>query len=316
MKLRNVRILEQDEIKTLISMGDAILAMREAFPAISSGLAVAPLRINLPMDDVEANSLIMPVYVPGEPFYMVKTVSLNRRNPILGLPYIHSVIQVFDAKTGALAAILDGEYITGLRTGAGSALATSLLTNESSSVMAVFGTGPQAWFQVMGVLAVRPIEQVLVFSRNHDRRQAFIERIQDTFGIEAVEASMSQLKSAQIICTATPSLSPLFELHDCADEVHINAVGSYKPDMIEIPDKIVRDCFVVVDSRHAALAEAGDFAAAVRDGLFDDKASCIELGELLNLKLTPESKWSLFKSVGNAVQDFYCVKKLWPLIRR
>ncbi len=316
MRLADIRALNRAEIEQALTMADAFVAMRSAFRAISSRNAIAPIRINLPLEDQEANCLVMPVYVPGYPFYIVKTVSLNRRNIAQGMPLIHAAIQVFCANTGVLRALLDGEYITGLRTGAGSAVATDILASPDASTLAVFGTGPQAWFQIMGILEVRAIKQIMIYGRDPAKTSAFAERVRAHFKLRtSVESNLNKLKQADIICTATTSQSPLFRSTDIKRGVHINAIGAYKPDMIEIAGTVLRESLVVVDSREAALKEAGDIVKAVLDGTVSKPHCGLELGDLLLGQEVPASNFTVFKSVGNAVQDFYCVALLWPHIQ-
>ncbi|MEQ1821291.1 MAG: ornithine cyclodeaminase [Fimbriimonadaceae bacterium] len=315
MSLSGIVTLERAAIEPLLRMPDACVAVKSAFKAISSRNAVVPPRINLPLDDQSANSLVMPVYVSGYPFYIVKIVSLNPRNAKLDQPLIHSVIQVFCSQTGRLLALLDGEYITGLRTGAGSAVATDLLASDSADTLAIFGSGPQAWFQVMGVLEVRAIKRVMVFGRDPAKTKAFSNRLSDHFRVKAwPETNLGKLRDAQVICTATTSQSPLFRSSDVSPGTHINAVGAYKPDMAEIAATVLQDSLVVVDSRETALREAGDLVRAIQDGIVSKPHCGTEIGELLLHNEIPQRRMSVFKSVGNAAQDFYCVAVLWPKI--
>lgn len=296
-------------------MADACVAMRSAFRAISSRNAAAPMRINLALEGKDANCLVMPVYVAGYPFCIVKTVSLNQRNQSRGKPLVQSLIQVFCAETGVLLALLDGDHITGVRTGAGSAVATDLLSPGSAETLAVFGSGPQAWFQVMGVLEVRAIKRIMVYGRDLSKTRTFADRVAKHFGVKThAETNLGKLKQADVICTATTSQSPLFRSSDLKPGVHINAIGAYKPDMIEIPATVLRDSLVVVDSREAALKEAGDIVKAILDGTVSKPHCGLELGELLLGQEIPRNNSTVFKSVGNAVQDFYCVALVWPRI--
>ena len=156
--------LNRDQINDLISMKEAIGAMKTAFSQLSSGEAVVPPRLSLNIPDKNATSVVMPAYAIGSPYYTVKILSVNYSNPDKGLPLIHGVGQVFDAENGEHVANLDGASVTEIRTGAASGLATDLLAQESAKVCAVFGTGVQASSHIEAVLEVRPIEKIIVFS--------------------------------------------------------------------------------------------------------------------------------------------------------
>jgi len=165
--------LNRDQINDLISMEEAIRAMKTAFAQLSSGEAVVPPRLSLDIPDKNATSLVMPAYATGSPYYTVKIVSVNYSNPDKGLPLIHGIVQVFDAENGKHIANLDGASITAIRTGAASGLATDLLAKENANVCAVFGTGVQAASHIEAVLEVRPIEKIIVFSRSKPSAEKF-----------------------------------------------------------------------------------------------------------------------------------------------
>ena len=165
--------LNRDQINDLISMKEAIGAMKTAFSQLSSGEAVVPPRLSLNIPDKNATSVVMPAYANGSPYYTVKILSVNYSNPDKGLPLIHGVVQVFDAENGEHVANLDGASVTAIRTGAASGLATDLLAKESANVCAVFGTGVQASSHIEAVLEVRPIEKIIVFSRSQSSAEKF-----------------------------------------------------------------------------------------------------------------------------------------------
>jgi len=298
--------ISADQIRSLITMEDAIKAMRSAFIQLSRGDALIPKRLSLSIPDKNAVALVMPVYALHSPYYTVKTVSINYANPQKGLPLIHAVVQVFDASKGNMIAIMDGESITAIRTGAASGLATDLLANKAAKVLAVFGTGVQARTQVEAVLAVRNIKKILVFSRTAEHTDSFCNWISDVFGIAAEGGQLALLNKADIICTATPSEKPLFDHNDLKSGVHINAVGSFQPHMQEVPAETVQIAKVVVDQKEACEQEAGDLIIPAREGQwsFDDLYG--ELGQVAGGEIPGREgpdEITLFKSVGNAIQD-------------
>jgi len=256
-------ILNKKQINKMVAMKEAIEAMKTAFVQLSNGEAIIPTRLSTDVPDKNAISLVMPAYSLDSPYYTIKVVSVNYSNPQKGLPLLHSSVQVFDASEGNMVATLDGESVTAIRTGAASGLATGMLAKKDAKVGAVFGTGVQAKSQVEAILAVKNLEKILVFSRNKESAELFCNLINDTFGIKASTGNKDSLKEADVICTATPSKKPLFEHGDLNLGVHINAIGSFKPHMQEIPVETVINSKVIVDKRETCTVEAGDLIIPV-----------------------------------------------------
>ena len=303
-------VLDKTQIKNLINMDEATIAMEKAFVQLSNGKAVVPKRLHTKVPGSDSTHLVMPAYAPDSPNYIVKTVSVNRLNPQRGLPLIHSTIQVFDSDKGQIIATLDGESITAIRTGATSGLATKTLANKEPGVGAIFGTGVQAQHQVEALVVAVGIKTFLVFSRSIESAQSFCNLIQKMFGIEATTGKLEQLKKANVICTATPSEKPLFDFEDISPGVHINAVGSYKPEMQEVGSGVVRNARVIVDSLEPCKAEAGDLIVPAKEGEWSLDMICGELGQAIQNKTVGRQRKSdvtLFKSVGNAIQDLVLV---------
>ena len=275
--------------------------------ALSSGQASVPLRMNLPLEEDGRRVLLMPVYSADHAQVGLKVVNLNPENPARGLPFIHAFVTVSDAETGAPLALMDGEYITSLRTGAGAGLATQTLSRPSSSVLAIFGTGIQAHTQVEAVCAVRSIQKIIVFGRSAEHTKAFVNKTAQVYGIHVTAADDPQeLREADIVCTATTSLTPVFLAEYLSCGTHINGIGSYRPDMTEIPAETVARATVVVDQREACLREAGDLIVPIQKGQFDASHIHAELGEILMGRAsgrTNDTEITFFKSVGNAIQD-------------
>ena len=303
----SIRVLSRKNITSAITMRQAIDLMRDGFVALSSGRASVPVRMNMPLEEHGGRSLFMPVYSPDHGQVGLKVVNLSPDNPDRGLPFIHAIVMVSDAQTGTPLALMDGEYITALRTGAGAGLATEVLSRPSSSVLAMFGTGVQANTQLEAICTVRPIKKVIVFGRSHENTEAFVKRAARRYDIKATYAKApEELAEADVVCTATTSLTPVFSAEHIAPGTHINGIGSYRPDMTEIPAQTVADAKVVVDQCEACLKEAGDLMVPICRGEFDESHIYAELGEVLMGNVegrTNDSEITFFKSVGNAIQD-------------
>jgi len=288
-------------------MKEAIRLMREGFVTLSSGHAKVPVRMNMPINENGVRALFMPVYSENHAQIGLKSITVNPDNPARDLPFIHAIVTLHDAQTGIPLALMDGELITSLRTGAGAGLATDLLARPESSVLAIFGTGVQAYTQVEAICSVRPITKILVFGRSPENTKTFIANIANRYEITVMDAqNSSDLAEADIICTATTSLTPIFSGEHLAPGTHINGIGSYRPDMTEIPVEVIARSKVVVDQREACLSEAGDLIIPIQQGHFNESHIHAEIGEILMNKAegrTSDSEITFFKSVGNAIQD-------------
>lgn len=299
------------DIRALVSMPDAIRLVRDAFRELSEGKASSPLRTPIPVPEREAISLFMPAAVPSASGLGLKVVSVFPHNRAQGKPSIYAIVCLIDPRDGAPLAVLDGTFLTALRTGAVSGAATELLAKPEARVLAMFGAGAQAYQQVRAVCAVRPIDEVRVISRTTAHAEEFARRLPAeapdvTAAVRVVTDPAEAVRGADVICTATPATQPLFADGDLAPGVHINAVGAYTPTMQEIPVETISRALVVVDERAAAWAEAGDLIIAKERGLFDETRVHAELGELASGSRPGRGsadQVTLFKSVGNAVQD-------------
>jgi len=305
-----LRVLSADDVRAALPMPDAILAMKDAYRQFSSGQADVPLRSRLEIPEMGGVSLFMPAFLHETGDLAVKAVSVFPRNSQRSLPTIHALVIAFDAHTGAPAALIEGAALTALRTGAASGAATDLLARPESSRLAVFGSGVQARTQIEAVCAVRPVHEVLVFSLDPEgaRRMAadLDGRTDSRARIRLADSAEEAVAQADVVCTATTSSTPVFPDRALSAGTHINAIGAYTPEMQEIDPATVARARIFVDSRRAALSEAGDLIQPIRQGLITEAAIVAELGEVVagtRPGRTGPDEITLFKSVGLAVQD-------------
>ena len=305
-------ILTADDVRKALPMEAAIGAMKQAYAALSTGKADVPLRTHLSIPHHEALSLFMPAYVQTDQAeaLAIKAVSLFPKNPSRGLAYIQAAVLVFEADTGRAIALLEGSSLTAIRTGAASGAAIDLLARPDSKVVAIFGAGTQGRTQLEAACTARKIETVFICDRDPEKAMGFAEEKKAKGSIpqdiRVAQSAKEAIESADIICTATTSKIPVFDDRDLRNGTHISAVGSYTPEMQEVPAESLQRAKIFVDSRSASLEEAGDLIQPIRAGLFDESHIHAELGEiLLGLKSGRESQEEItyFKSVGIAVQD-------------
>jgi ornithine cyclodeaminase/alanine dehydrogenase-like protein (mu-crystallin family) len=288
-------------------MPDAIGAMREAFAQLACGEVTLPTRTRIEASPGGA-ALVMPCHSAGQLLFSLKLATVFPGNPARGLPSIHSTVLLASGTTGATLAVIDGASLTAIRTGAASGLATDLLARQDASVAAVIGSGVQARTQLEAICCVRPIRMARVCSRKTDHARQFSQEMSARLGIPVVaaESPRDAVREADVVCTATSAASPVFDDGDLADGAHINAVGAFRPDMMEVPMDTVARARVVVDHRESAMEEAGDLLAPLRAGLVGRSIFDVELGDLLSGNApgrTAPEQVTLFKSVGVAIQD-------------
>jgi ornithine cyclodeaminase len=254
----------------------------------------------------------MPAFVQTESgdALAVKVVSLFPKNPDRGLALIQAAVLVLDADTGQAAALLEGSSLTAIRTGAGGGAAVDLLARPDSRVVAVFGAGTQGRTQLEAACSVRKIETAWVFDPNPERAEVFAEEMAGKGPIpgnlRAARSAGEALANADIVCTATTALTPVFADHQLKRGAHITAIGSYTPEMQEVPSETIKRARVIVDSRLAVLAESGDLLRPIQQGMITEEHIYAELGEII-LGHKPgrqsDEEITYFKSVGVAVQD-------------
>lgn len=298
-----IRILSAADVQASVDMPGAIEAMREAFAALAEGTATVPLRLALETE--HGVSLFMPAHLASSGSMGAKVASVNPGNLDLGLPVIHAVVLALDPETGRLIALMDGTWLTALRTGAVGGLAADLLSREDSTTVALFGAGVQARTQLEAVRCVRPIADVRVVSRTGDSADDLVAELS---GVSArrVDDPDEAIDGADIVITATSSATPVFDGSRIAPGTHVTGVGSFTTEMREVDTALVMRARVVVDQREATLAEAGDIAGPISDGDVDESVLSAEIGEILlgsQAGRTSRDEITFFKSVGNAVQD-------------
>ncbi len=305
-----LRILTANDLRQALPMEQAVEAMKSAYAQLSSGEADVPLRSRIESPDVQGVTLLMPALLHRSGEMAVKIVSVFGRNPEFDLDTIHALVIVLDSKTGAPLAILEGGSLTAIRTGAGSGAATDLLARSDAKTVAIIGSGAQARTQLEAVCTVRAIEQAWVHSLDRPQAMAMIADLRSQGPIPedlawALSADQA-VAGADIVCAATTSSAPVFDGKAVRPGTHINAIGSFTPQMQEIDAHLVKSALVVVDSREAVLAESGDLLIPLQAGIIDRSVVHAELGEVVSGDKPGRihsEQITLFKSVGVAAQD-------------
>ena len=314
-------LLARKDVESVLTMKDAISAVEEGFRQLALDSVTMPQRSVIRIPEHHGLHLGMPAYIGGAGdggALALKVVTVYHDNPSkYGLPTTLGTLLLNDPRTGALLAIMDAGFLTAMRTGAASGVATKYLAREDARSVGVFGAGVQARTQLMAVCAVRPIERAVVCDVRQEEREKFAAEMSERLSI-SVEPSDDPRACVEndVIVAASSSKTPVFEGAWLAQGTHINGIGSHSPDARELDTKTIERAKVVPDYAPACLAEAGDLIIPIQEGAITEDHIHASLGEVVaGLKPGRESaeEITLFKSVGLAVQDAATAARVYEL---
>jgi alanine dehydrogenase len=294
-------LLSEQDVRIVLSMRDLIDAMEGALIGFSAGHAVQPVRTVFEIGDRRFFGL-MPALDRDGGMLGAKLLTVLLDNGALGLPSHQAAITLFDPVSGALLGVVDGRYITEARTAAVSAVSARYMARRDARVLAIIGSGVQAHSHLEALPLVRAFREVRVWSPNTVRLRRFAAEHKVT----ACESAAQAVRGADVVVLATNSATPVIEHDWIARGAHVIAVGACRPNQRETDPRTVARALVVVDSRAAAMQEAGDILLAIEDGLIATEHVNAELGEVAaGAKPGRQSaeQVTLFKSLGLAIED-------------
>ncbi len=296
--------LDDGDVRRALDMSELIPAMRGALVAYSAGQVQQPVRQALAQND--GFLLVMPA--SGDEMGC-KLVSYYPRNADAGLPTHMAIIVLFDAATGIPLAVMDGRWITEMRTAAVSAVATDALAAPDARILAILGSGAQARSHVDALRHVRDFAEIRVWSRSPDHAAAFAAEIGAAeisapgIGVAALPAE-DAVRGADVVVTATSARAPVLQGGWLKSGCHVNAVGAPRPDWRELDDAVMANV-VIVDSRAGAMAESGDV-------VLSGARIHAELGEVLaGARPARDGEITVFKSLGMAIEDVVAAKLVY-----
>ena len=293
--------LNGDDIRRLVTIADLIDPIAAAMVGVSRREAILPLRQAVPLG-AEDKFGIMPGGLGGDGNYGAKLLSLFPRNPDRGLSSHAGVMMVFDRATGLPKACLDASVLTALRTAAASAVATRALARPDARRLAIIGAGEEAEGHLVAMRAVRPLDQVVVWSRNSDKTEAFARK----HGIAAAPTLAAALEDADIICTTTSATAPFLAAAMIPAGAHLNAIGGSMPYLRELMPDCVPALGFFTDYRPSLEAQAGEVINARAAGLVPADWQATEIGEVIagtRPGRTSAAQRTIYRSLGVAAQD-------------
>ncbi|MFC9415960.1 ornithine cyclodeaminase family protein [Bacillus mobilis] len=309
-------VISANEQRNLVNMNEVIEYAALALKEFSAERTITPIRGSLPFANEKNTALIMPSVAEGLKALGLKVVTVVPENKKIGKKTINGIVMLSDFQTGEPLALLEGSYLTMIRTGALSGVATKHLARHNAKVLCIIGTGEQAKGIAEAVFAVRDIEKVILYNRTEKKAYAFSQYIQERFNKPAyVHTNANEaISEADIIVTTTNASTPVFS-EKLQKGVHVNAVGSFKPNMQELPSHAIAQATkVVVESKEAALEETGDLQVPIQEGLFEASNIHAELGQIISGERAGrenDEDITVFKSVGLAVVDIIVAKYLY-----
>ena len=313
-------LLSKSDIKKIFTMRDAVDAVKEAFRTFSAGESEVPLRTNIQAPAHGGAFLFMPSYVEKLDTACLKVVNVFPKNIDKGLPSTPAQVLLIDGTTGVVSSVLDGTFVTQLRTGAASGAAFDVLAKKECKKGALIGTGGQAATQLEAMLAVRNLEEVKVFDLNRERLEKFVEQMSEELSgygtkILAAESSDDAVEDADLLICVTPSPKPVFDGSKVKAGATVSCVGSYQPHMQEMdPVILTRASKIYFDSEDAVLSEAGDILIPLADGTITKEDFTGDLGDVLLGKLGArenDEEIIVFKTVGIGTQDLMTAKAIY-----
>ena len=308
-----VRVLARQDVKELLSMGEALKAIEYAFKLQVEGRTIMPPKLYLDLPQYHGDFRAMPAYINGTAG--VKWASVYPNNWRCNLPTVLATIILCDPDTGCPLAIMDGTYITEMRTGAAGGVAVKYLARRDSSVVGIIGAGVQAETQLLAIGEVLPrIKEVKVFDQRRDASLRYAEEMGAKLNMNILSVkTVQEATEADVIVTTTPSTKPIVSKQHIRPGTHINAIGADAKGKQELEGELLRNAKVIVDDIEQA-SHSGEINVPLSQGLMKVEEIHSTLGEVVaNVKRGRENNQeiTIFDSTGLAIQDIICARLVY-----
>ncbi len=299
-------ILNRKDIESLVEMSMAIECIEGAFREMGLGRAQMPPKVYLDLKKYHGDFRAMPAYLAGSDSCGIKWVNAHPDNLRQGLPSVMALIILSDPKTGFPLCIMDGTYLTSIRTAAAGAVAAKYLARKDASIIGLVGCGVQARSQLTALREIFRIRRVKVWGQEKSLIDRFIKEMkgcaQELAGVGRIKDCVQE---ADIVVTTTPSRKPLVKLEWLKKGVHINAIGADAPGKQELDPAILKEAILVVDDWTQA-AHGGEINVPFKKGWISQRDIHATLGEVVvgkNTARTNQEEITVFDSTGLAIQD-------------
>ena len=308
MQAMDVRVISGREVRELLPYPDCVSVIEGAMKAVSAGKAVMPLRQFMALPVGDGKLAWMPGYLGEPPCFGIKLLSLYPGNPAVGLSSHVGLYALYESSHGRPLVIMEASALTAVRTAAASVVATKALARADSQVLAIVGTGEEAYSHLEAFQAARPFQRVLLWGRNPQStaKLATHAATLGRFDVEIVPDVKAALAQADVVCTVTSAPEPLLFGRDVRPGTHLCLVGSSIPSTREVDDDCVAMGRYYVDYRGSAMAQAGELLHAIKAGRVTDAHVVAEIGEVLAGTAPGRrsaDEVTIYKSLGVAAQD-------------
>ena len=309
-----MKVLDQEYVTKYLDMKACVDLMEDVFRQVEQQKCTQYLRtaIELPNHNILG---VMPGYFESG-YFGAKILSVYPMNGREGYPSHQGQILLFEKEHGQIKAVVDAMTVTRIRTGAASAAASRVLARPDASHLALLGSGEQADSHLEAMLLSFPIKTVTVWSPSRKHAEQFAEKSSRKYGVDVIvcEDAASAVRDADIICTLTPSKTPILEGAWVKPGAHINAVGACSPQSREIDSELAEKARFYGDNRESVMKESGDFLIPLMEGKFEESHFLGTVGQILTGDIkgrTSEDEITIFESLGMAVEDLACAEYLY-----
>ena len=294
--------LTQADIRDALPVMELIDTMEAALASFSSGAVVQPVRTVLELGD-GALFGTMPAYIKEPPVHGAKLLTVIPSNASRGLPTHLATIVLLDPATGELLALVEGRFVTEVRTAAVSAVSVRHLASPDASVLAILGSGSQARSHLAILPLVRPFRHIRAWSPTPAHLRRLVS--ESPTPVEPATTAEEAVRGADVVVLATSSVTPVIADDWVMPGAHVISLGACRPTQREIDPDLIARAALIVDSKAAALRESGDIVQGIREGRFSEDHIRAELGEVVSQRpgrVSPQ-EITVFKSLGLAVED-------------
>ena len=301
-------MLKGEDVKSVLTMDEVMVVVEEAFKEKGLGRVQMPPKPYLFFEKYNGDLRVMPSYLEKLDISAVKIVNSHPQNRQYGLPTVMAVLVLVEPKTGVPLAIMDGTWITAMRTGAASGIATKYLGRKNIQKLGLVGAGVQALTQLMALTHVTNLRKVKVWSLTIEEAEDFIGKVKNDYPnvkFEAAQTVKETVENVDMVVTATPSRKPLVMESWIADGTHINAIGADAPGKQELDPKILKKAKIVVDDLEQS-CHGGEINVPLAKGEISKNDIYGEIGEIVAGKKpgrTFDKEITVFVSTGLAIQD-------------
>jgi alanine dehydrogenase len=309
-------LLKQSEIKGLIGMDEVIESVETAYSVHATRKVQMPAKKYLFFKKYNGDLRIMPAFIKSMDEAGVKCVNVHPDNPLKNnLPTVMGLIELFDPKSGFPLSVMDGTWITNMRTGAAAGVGTKYLARKDSNTLGIIGAGKQAFTQLMALREVMDIEHAKVYCRTCSSRENFAKMAKDRFGIniKAVETAEEAVKDADVVVTVTPANKPVLKTEWIKEGTHINAMGADAPGKQELESGILKKSKIFIDCWEQA-RHSGEINVPVDEGIITRDSITAKIGDVITGKAkgrVSDEDITIFDSTGLAVQDVVTAWKIY-----